>query len=447
MVLFGLRTKQAQLRALSKQFTRCYFQIYRSSSVIREGKIGVLNGQSLNFYNPRVELDYNVRFYAAPAVQVKPKYDDKDKRPRMNEEISAQYVRLVTDEGHGVVSKHEALQRAKRLDVDLVEVQGDANPPVCKLMDYNKEMYAKQVREKEQTKKKSNLVLRKGGLKEVRITYKIDKHDLQTKADTVKRLADRGYRVKCMSVMVAGVQVEDQDLGGLLSRLFALIEEFSIVESGPKVEAKQAYVVVRHVKFGPLKKGPGKKMLLEPSNSNISAQSPEPDQSLDESDSATKEDTGPVGTVESDSADDIDHERMVKFAPKTTNRYAAKQSNVTVPGPQNRYAATGTTFAHLVRRNEPESPSQTRVSNQESDLNRRGPGVAALSYGMFGAPKPNNDSQRGGGPQQLNRYKKGPSPQQPPMDSRGGRGDFSRENSNMDPNGIRDRKAGAGFRR
>lgn len=442
MVLFWCRTKQGQLRALSNQFTRYYFQIHGPSSVIRETKIGVVNSQSLTFHRTRLESANYVRFFAAP-VQAKPKYEEKNNGPRMNEQISAQYVRLVTDEGHGVVSRHEALERARRLGVDLVEVQPDGDPPVCKLMDYKKEMYVKQVKEKEQTKKKSDLVLRKGAMKEVRITCKIDKHDLQTKAEAVKRLAERGHRIKCMAVAVG---TESQDLGGLLSRFSALIDDFSLVESGPKVEAKQAYVVVRHVKFGPLKKGPGKKKLLE-----MSTQSPEKDENLDEPDSETQEeeDTGPEEAIESDSPDDFDHDRMVKFAPEASNRYASKQTNASAPGSENRYATRSPTNGPapgVRRRFEPESQSQNPSSNRQFDLNRRNPGEPASSYGMFGAPKPNNDPQREGGPVQVNRYKKGPGPQQsPPSDHRGARGDFSRESWNMNPNGIRERQGG--FRR
>ncbi|KAK1408117.1 hypothetical protein QVD17_39751 [Tagetes erecta] len=361
----------------------------------------------------------------------------------MNEQIQAQYVRLVTDEGHGVVSRHEALERARRLDLDLVEVQSGADPPVCKLMNYKKEKYIKHVKEKEQTKKKSDLALRKGGLKEVRITCKIDKHDLQTKADTVKRLAERGYRVKCMAVTVPNEDVEKQDLGGLLSRLSALIEDFSLVESGPKVEAKQAYAVVRHIKFGPLKKGPGKKNVLAKSDSNISTQSPEEEQNLNESDSETIYDE----EMELDSTDDFDQNHTVKTVPETSNRYAAsKQTNGISNGLENRYATMRPTNGPgpgARRQFEPESQSQSQRQNQNNrqfDLNRRGPGEAVSGYGMFGAPKSNNDPQRENGAMEVNRYKKGPRAQAPT-----GRGDFSRENTNINPGGSRDKQAA--FRR
>lgn len=454
MVLFWCRTKQAQLRALSVQLKRCYFQIHGSSSAIQETKIGAVNRQSLTFLRTRPELGNYVRFFAAP-VQVKPKYEEKDKgRPRMNEEISAAYVRLVTDEGHAVVSRREALERARVLNVDLVEVQADGDPPVCKLMDYKKEMYLRHVKEKERTKKKSDVVLRKGGLKEVRINHKIDKHDMQTKADTVRRLAERGYRVKCMAVAVGAEKQEEQqkqELGGLLSRLSALIDDFSLVESGPIVEPKQAYVVVRHVKFGPLKKGPGKKKLLAISNANTSAQSLETNQSLDESDSETETETETEEAIkfESYSPDDFDisrnktHESTVKFAPETSNRdrsgpenrYAAtRQANASANGSENRYATMRTTNGSGpgVRRTfDPESQSQSR----------------SQSYGMFGAPKTNNDPQRESGPAEVNRYKKGPKPQVPPSDHRGGRGDYSRENTNTNTNPSFIREKQAGFRR
>ncbi|KAD5508127.1 hypothetical protein R6Q59_031242 [Mikania micrantha] len=438
MVLFWCRTRQAQLRALSNQFKRCYFQIHEPSSVIRGTEIGAVNGPSLTFHRTGSEIGNYVRFFAAH-VQAKPKYEEKEKwHPRMNEEIHAQYVRLVTDEGHSVVSRHEALERARKLNLDLVAVQSDADPPVCKLMNYKKEMYIKQVKEKEQTKKKSNLVLRKGGLKEVRITYKIDKHDLQTKADTIKRLADRGYRVKCMAVTVPNEGMEKQNLGGLLSRLSALIEDFSIVESGPKVEAKQAYVVIRHTKFGPLKKGPGKKNLSAMPNSNISTQIPEDEQSSSESDSETVDDTFSEEVMGLNSTDDFDQNHTVKTAPEMLNRYAAsKQTNGLANGPENRYATmkpVNGSGPGVRRRFEPEGQSQN-PNNRQFDLSTRGPGEAASSYGMFGVPKPNNDAQTVSGPMEVNRYKKGPRPQLPTS-----RGDFNRENIGMNPGGSREKQ-------
>ncbi|CAK9153958.1 unnamed protein product [Ilex paraguariensis] len=289
---FWCRVKQLQLNRLSNQFKRCYFQTYGPCSVDRRAsysKICVLNRPNWFIYRPQNGLPTNVRFFAAP-VQTKPKQEEKDTSgPRLNEQIKAEYVRLVTDEGHGVVSRREALERARRQRLDLVEVQRHAQPPVCKLMDYHKEKYKQQIKDKDRSKGKSEMSLRKGDSKEVRIAGKIEQKDLQMKADMVKRLMERGYRVKCTAM-----NAED-DLGGLLSRLSALIEDVAIVESGPRVEKKQAYVVVRHVKFGPSKKGPGKKLseavqptgnvqkvAVSPPSTSFSLQSPIPfEQNLD----------------------------------------------------------------------------------------------------------------------------------------------------------------------
>lgn len=199
---------------------------------------------------PRFDIPQNVRFFAAP-VQAKPKIEEKDPSgPRLNEKIKADVVRLVSDEGHVVVSRMEALQRASALKLDLVEVDRNAKPPVCKLMDYHREKYKKQLKEKDRAKSKSEVTLRKGDCKEVRFSVKTEQKDLEIKANTIRRLMDRGYRVKCMAM-----GTEEQDLGGLVARLSALIEDVAIVESGPRVEKKQAYIVVRHIKFGPSKKG------------------------------------------------------------------------------------------------------------------------------------------------------------------------------------------------
>ncbi|KAF3793380.1 Translation initiation factor IF-3, partial [Nymphaea thermarum] len=94
------------------------------------------------------------RGFAAP-VQAKPKPEAKGTEgPHINTAITAPFVRLVTDEGHTVVSRREALDRAKKLKLDLVEVQRTANPPVCKLMDFHREKYKQQIKEKERTKGK-----------------------------------------------------------------------------------------------------------------------------------------------------------------------------------------------------------------------------------------------------------------------------------------------------
>lgn len=141
---------------------------------------------------------------------------------------------------------------AVRMGLDLVEVHRKSDPPVCKIMDFHKEKYNKDVKEKERLKTKSAIVLRGGDNKEVRFKAKTEIKDLKVKADAITRLMERGYRVKCMA-MPAGNEAED--LGGPLTRLLGLIQDVCIVESGPHLDSKHAYVIVRHVKFATKKGG------------------------------------------------------------------------------------------------------------------------------------------------------------------------------------------------
>lgn len=181
-------------------------------------------------------------------VEAKQTADDPD-GPRINKAITSDPVRLVTDDGHQILSRREALDYARKLKLDLVEVQRHAKPAVCKVMDYNKEKYKQQQREKERSKNKLDLTVRTGECREVRFTAKTEQKDLERKAEMAKRLMDRGYRVKCMAMGIEGQNLEE-----LLLRLATLIEDVSIVESGPKAEKRNAWMIVRHTKFGGTKK-------------------------------------------------------------------------------------------------------------------------------------------------------------------------------------------------
>ncbi|XWS55118.1 hypothetical protein CRYUN_Cryun10bG0147600 [Craigia yunnanensis] len=255
---FWRRINQYKLQLLSNQYRRFYFQAPYASS-LHKTRISVLEKPVCSIDKKPSYFYTNVRFFAAPVQAIKNKKEEPSKDgPRLNEKITARFVRLVTEEGdHSIVSIHAALEHARKLDLDLVEVQGMANPPVCKLMNFHQKRYEQRVKEKDRAKSKSGETLKKGQCKEVRFTEKIEAKDLKIKAESVMRLMERGYRVKCVA-MGKGKEDVDENLGGLLSRLTDLIEDVSVVESGPLVERKQAYAIVRHVKFGPTKKGGGK---------------------------------------------------------------------------------------------------------------------------------------------------------------------------------------------
>ncbi|KAK4437613.1 Translation initiation factor IF3-1, mitochondrial [Sesamum alatum] len=251
-----LRQSKLKFHLISNAFRRCYTlnhgSVVANQRICSRTLIPVLNNP--NFTVPSNQLEYfcKVRSYAAP-VQAYQKKEERDTSgPRLNEQITAPSVRLVGDEGHCVVSRYEALARAKSLKMDLVEVDRHGKPPVCKIFNYNKEKYVQELKEKERAKSKATL--KKAAAKEVRFAAKIKQNDLKMKADMVKRLMESGYRVKCTAID----PTEGLDLETLLSRFCALIEDVAIEESGRRVENKQAYVVVRHIKFGPPKKGSGK---------------------------------------------------------------------------------------------------------------------------------------------------------------------------------------------
>ncbi|XVE67190.1 hypothetical protein DITRI_Ditri08aG0140400 [Diplodiscus trichospermus] len=291
---FWRRINQSKLQLISNQYRRFYFQAPNPSS-LHETRISVLQKPVCNIDRKPSYFYSNVRFFAAPVQAIKNKKEESSKDvTRLNEQIRAPVVRLVTVEGdHTIVPIRVALEHARQLDLDLVEVQRNADPPVCKLMDFHQKRYEQRVKEKDRAKSKAGETLKKGECKEVRFTEKIEAKDLKIKAESVIRLMERGYRVKCMAVG-KGKEDEDEDLGGLLSRLTDLIEDVSVVESGPRVERKQAYVIVRHVKFGPTKKGGGKTskvvgsaMAESPTQSTTDRQRPQDEIVSDEDDLPT----------------------------------------------------------------------------------------------------------------------------------------------------------------
>ncbi|KAK9690730.1 hypothetical protein RND81_09G150200 [Saponaria officinalis] len=288
-------------------------------------------------------IDSRVRFFAAPVQVVTKKVEVKQlNRPRLNDEITAEFVRLVTDEGHSVVSRREAQQRAKELSVDLVEVDPNAKPPVCRVMDYHREMYKKQVKGKEKAKMKSAGSLRKSACKEVRISAKAELKDIKIKIDTVKRMMERGYRVKCTALAAEG-----RDPSALLAQMSALLEDVAFVEFGPKLDEKQGYVIVRHIKFGPSKKGNKSSKISTPSNSETQTESSASSVSTVDSEESAMDDD--------DEDSDLELDDEVKTPLHKASTFAQPQAPNFVPDvgpvsqPENRYARKTPNNASPVR--------------------------------------------------------------------------------------------------
>jgi translation initiation factor IF-3 len=163
----------------------------------------------------------------------------------VNDRVRAPQVRLVGPDGAqiGIVSVQEALRRAQDLDLDLVEVAPTATPPVCRIMDYGKFKYERDVRQKEARKRQARVEV-----KEIKMRPKIDRHDYQIKKGHVERFLKTGARVK-VTIMFRGREMAHTELGRrLLDRLTEDLQELATVEAYPKLDGRNMVMVVAPVK-------------------------------------------------------------------------------------------------------------------------------------------------------------------------------------------------------
>ncbi|CAI5536889.1 unnamed protein product [Closterium sp. Naga37s-1] len=162
---------------------------------------------------------------------------------RVNEAITAWTVRLVTDEGHEVLPRPQALTRARMAGLDLVEVNPRADPPVCKLMDFSRFRFEQRRKDKEMRRKKVEK-RRRDEVKEVRVSCRTEARDVAMKADAVLKHLHRGHRVK-MSVTFKSSD-HDQTVGqALLDSMLSRLGDAAIVEVKPKDESYRMWCIVR----------------------------------------------------------------------------------------------------------------------------------------------------------------------------------------------------------
>lgn len=168
---------------------------------------------------------------------------EENEKHRINDLITAPEVRLILDNGEqrGVVSIREALAIAEEAGLDLVELAPDAKPPVCRLIDYGKLKYREQKKAAEARKKTVVQVV-----KEIRIRYNTDSHDLDTKVKHAKRFLGEGDKVR-FSMRFRGREAVYKDLGDeIFDSLVTLLEEESIVEERAPLMGQKM-----HITFGP----------------------------------------------------------------------------------------------------------------------------------------------------------------------------------------------------
>ncbi len=159
------------------------------------------------------------------------------KNLRINDQIRVSEVRLITEDGEQeVVALAKALELAQEEDLDLVEVAPNANPPVCKILDYGKYKFEQEKRLRE-SKKKQTVVK----LKEVRMQPKIDSHDLSFKTRNVGSFLQEGNKVK-VTIRFRGRELAHTEIGrDILLRILDMLTEQEIsyhVDSQPRMEGR-----------------------------------------------------------------------------------------------------------------------------------------------------------------------------------------------------------------
>jgi translation initiation factor IF-3 len=160
-------------------------------------------------------------------------------------------VRLVgvDNEPLGIVSLAEAFSQAEAIDIDLVEIAPNANPPVCRLMDYGKFKYAESKRMHELKLKQKQVQI-----KEVKFRPATDVGDYTIKVRNITRFLEDGDKVKC-TLRFRGREITHQEFGlDLLRRVQADLVDCAVVEQFPKMEGRQMVMVLAPVKKLPVKK-------------------------------------------------------------------------------------------------------------------------------------------------------------------------------------------------
>src|SRR5690606_16171626 len=154
---------------------------------------------------------------------------------RINQHIRATQVRVVGENIEpGVYSLEEARKMAEELEVDLVEISPNADPPVCRLVDYNKFLYEKKKKDKEQKAK-----AKQTEVKEIRFTPNTDDHDFEFKLKHAIKFLQDGDKVKTF-VQFKGRSILFQDRGQLLLLKFAeKLADYGTLESMPKMEGRR----------------------------------------------------------------------------------------------------------------------------------------------------------------------------------------------------------------
>ena len=161
--------------------------------------------------------------------------------PRLNEQITVRECRLIGYDGNqmGIYPTVQARRIAEDEGLDLVEIAPNADPPVCRIMDYGKYKYDQAIKAKQARKNQSKIET-----KEMKFRPKIDVGDYTTKKKHVLRFLDQGNKVK-ITIMFRGREMSHPDLGlSILERLADDLKDVAVIESAPKMEGRNMHMLI-----------------------------------------------------------------------------------------------------------------------------------------------------------------------------------------------------------
>ena len=175
------------------------------------------------------------------AISKKTNRPSKFDKTNINNNIRAKEVRVIDPDGNqvGIIPTYKALAKAGDFGLDLVEISPNANPPVCKIMDYGRYKYEQTKKQQEAKKKQSTFQI-----KEIKIRPKTGEHDLQIKIGHIKKFIGKKDKVK-VTVMFRGREISLSDLGrDLLNKVAEETDEIAVVEQYPKFEGRTMMMIL-----------------------------------------------------------------------------------------------------------------------------------------------------------------------------------------------------------
>ena len=160
---------------------------------------------------------------------------------RINRQIRAHQVLVIDEDGvqRGVMSVPEACRLAEEAGKDLVEVSPNANPPVCKILDFGRYRY--EMEKKSREAKKNQTVVK---IKEIRMQPKIEKHDLETKSKAIAEFLQQGNKVK-VSIRFRGRQAKHGDIGlDVMNTFYEMVKDNAAIDRPAKQEGRNMFMIL-----------------------------------------------------------------------------------------------------------------------------------------------------------------------------------------------------------